>query len=331
MSIFDKIYQKAQASPQTIVLPEGDEPRVIQAASLAAQENLAKIIILGEPDAISRLAKKNNFDISKITLVNPREDKSLDDYVKSYWNLRKYKGITIQYARDLLLRDSVFFGAMMLREGRANGFVAGAVHTTSDVARACLHCIERSSGHSTVSGAFLIEIKQRQYGQEGLLLFADCGIVPTPSAAQLADIALASAELWRKVTGYDARVAMLSFSTKGSSSSESVELVRGATEIAKKIQPDLLIDGELQVDSAVEPEVARLKVPQSPLGGRANILIFPNLDAGNIAYKLMQRLAQARVVGPLIQGLVLPCSDLSRGASSQEIMDAIAVTAVRAQ
>lgn len=331
MNIFDKIYQQARANPKIIVLPEGNDLRVIEAVSLAVKKNLARIVLLGKAGDILKKAEKNNLDISKIEIIDPQDDERRDDYLKSYYNLRKRKGVTKKSARDLLLHDPIYYGVMMLRGGRADGFVAGAIYTTSHVARAILCCIEKDPQYITASGAFLIEVKDKSYGEDGLFLFADCAIVPLPSVEQLADIALSSTEIWAKVTGYKPRVAMLSFSSRSSSSHALLDKVKEATEIAKKVRPDLIIDGELQADSAIVPEVARIKVPNSPLKGKANILIFPNLDAGNIAYKLMQRLAQARVVGPLIQGLTQPCSDLSRGCSSQEIVDAIAVTTVRAQ
>lgn len=331
MNVFEKIYRQAKKIPKKIVLPEGEEPRVIKAASFVTERRLAQIILLGKRDIILKIAKKNRFNLSKVEILNPREDQASNAYIDSYWNLRKHKGITLPQARDLLLQKFVYYGAMMLAKGRVDGFVAGACYRTSDVARACLHCIDKTPQRSTVSGSFLMEIKDRKFGERGLFLFADCGIVPLPSKEQLAAIAITSAEVWVKVTGYQPRIAMLSFSTKGSGSHACVDKVREAAEIVRKTKSDLLVDGEMQLDSAVVPAVAKIKVPNSLLAGKANILIFPNLDAGNIAYKLMQRLAKARVVGPLIQGLVSPCSDLSRGCSWQEIVDAIAVTAVRAQ
>lgn len=331
MNIFDRIYLRAKKDPKKIVLPEGQEPRIMEAASFTVKEGLARIVLLGKSDIILEKARNNNIDISNIELVDPQKDEGLEDYIQSYWQLRKDKGVTVEEAEELLLKDPVYYGAMMLRKARVDGFVAGASHTTSDVARAILRCISRDPEHQVASGSFLIELKDKQYGENGLFLLADCGIVPLPSPEQLADIAITSVKFWNKITGYQPRVAMLSFSTKGSSSAPPVSKVRKAYEIAKKIKPDLIIDGELQLDSAIVPAVAKIKVPDSPLAGRANILIFPDLDAGNIAYKLIQRLAQARVVGPLIQGLSRPCSDLSRGATPKEIIDAIAVTVVMAQ
>jgi len=307
MSVFDKIYRQAKKELKTIVLPEGDEPRVIQAAQEVAREGLARIILLG------------------------KKKEKLDEYAESFYKLRKDKGVTKKSARDLLLQDPIYYGAMMLREGAVDGFVAGARYTTSHVARALLRCIEGDVNYITASGGFLIEVKDKAFGQEGLFLFADCAIVPLPTSKQLADIALNSAEIWTKITKYEPRVAMLSFSSRSSSSHPLLDNIKEATEIAKAKRTDLIIDGELQADSAIVPSVARIKVPASSLKGRANILIFPNLSAGNIAYKLMQRLAGARVVGPIIQGLSKPCSDLSRGCNVREIVDAIAVTCVRAQ
>lgn len=331
MHIFDKIYRQAKSSPKRIVLPEGSEPRVIRAAQELTCAKIAQIILLGKSEVILKKAKKNNLNISAVEIVDPQKDEKLEDYINIYWNLRKHKGLTPEKAKELLLHNFVYFAAMMLREERCNAFVAGACYTTSDIARAAFHCIQRDPKYSIASGSFLVKIKDRQYGEDGLFLFADCAIVPTPSAKELADIAVTSADVWVRVTGSRPRLAMLSFSSRGSSSHICVDKVRDACAIVKRKKPDLIIDGELQVDSAVAPSVARIKVPHSPLAGRANILIFPSLDAGNIAYKLMQRLAGARMAGPLIQGLACPCSDLSRGASVQEIVDTIAVTAVLAQ
>jgi phosphate acetyltransferase len=331
MDIFNKIYQQAKTNSKRIVLPEGQDSRIIKAAAQAVKSRIARIILLGEPDAILKQAKKSKLDIKGIELVDPQTDRRLDEYAQSFYNLRKHKGITTVDARSQICGDSVYFGAMMLRQGHADGFVAGAVRTTSDVARAILRCIEKDSRFITASGSFLLQIKDKYYGEAGLFMFADCAIVPLPSKEQLRDIALNTTEVWAKVVGKRPRLALLSFSSRGSSKHTLLNKIKQTTEMLKRARPDLIIDGELQADSAIEPSVAKIKVPQSPLKGRANILIFPNLEAGNIAYKLMQRLAKARIVGPIIQGVTKPCSDLSRGCSDQEILDAIAVTSVRAQ
>ncbi|MBN2097850.1 MAG: phosphate acetyltransferase [Candidatus Omnitrophica bacterium] len=331
MDIFKKIYQQAKVEPKNIVLPEGEDLRILQAAAYTANKKLAKIIVLGKPGIINNLAKKNKINLSKVEILQPSQDQAKEKYIETYAQLQKHRGITPGQAREFLLSNFVFYAAMMVRQGAVDGFVAGACHTTSDVARAALQCIPRLADQMTMSGSFLININDQRFGEAGLFLFADCAIVPTPTSKQLANIALSSAEVWTKITNYQARLAMLSFSTKGSSSAEPIIRVRQATELAKTAKQDLIIDGELQLDSAIVPEVAKIKAPDSPIAGRANILIFPNLDAGNIAYKLLQRLAGARVVGPLIQGLAKPGSDLSRGCGVEEITDAIVVTAVRAQ
>ncbi len=331
MSFYNKIYKQAKNNPKRIVLPEGEEPRIIEAAAAAVKQSVAKITLLGREQVILKKAQAAKLNINKIAIMDHTLEPDLDDYARLYCQLRKPRNIPFDEARELFLADPLYYGVMMLREKKVDGFVAGAFHTTSDVARAVLRCIDKQEEYSTASGSFLVEINNKNYGKEGLFLFADCAIVPEPSEEQLADIALSSAELWSKVSGYTPRVAMLSFSTKGSSAHPLLEKVRRAADLAKKRNPKLIIDGELQADSAIVPEVAQIKTPQSPLKGRANILIFPNLEAGNIAYKLMQRLANARVTGPILQGVSLPCSDLSRGCGFQEIVDAITVTVVRAQ
>lgn len=331
MSVFERIHRQAKKNPKRVVLPEIDDLRVIEAAAYAARENLAQVILLGESGKVRELFKENKLDIGNIEIIDPQDDPKLKEYAAIYWELKKDKEITADTAEKRLLQDSVYYAALMLREGRVDSFVAGACHTTSDVVRAALYCIERAPDHRTVSGSFLVEVQDTQYGENGLFLFADCGVVPLPKPMQLADIAITSAETWNKITGYQPRLALLSFSSKGSSASANVDKIREAYEIIRKEKPDLMVDGELQVDSAIVPSVAKIKVPGSPIQGKANILIFPNLDAGNIAYKLVQRLAGARVAGPILQGLTRPCSDLSRGATVQEIVDAIAVSTVRAQ
>lgn len=309
MDLINQIRARAKADPKTIVLPEGKEKRVIEAAKRITQERIAKIILI----------HAENLDFQM-----------MEEYAQDYFRLREHKGITLAEAEGIL-KDPVYYAAMMVREGSADGFVAGASHTTRDVARAAIHCLGADSRIETVSSSFIIILPDCPYGERGVFIFADCGIVPEPTAKQLAQIALSSAELIEKVLRFEPRVAMLSFSTKGSASGRCVEKVREATELVKQLQPNLLVDGELQVDSAIIPEVAKIKTPDSILKGRANVLIFPNLDAGNIAYKLIQRLAKAKAIGPLLQGLNKPCSDLSRGCDVEDIVDAVAVTVTRAQ
>lgn len=320
MNLINQIREKAKKNPKTIVLPEGNDPRVLKAASYAHKNGLAKIIILG---------KANSINLKNIEIINPPQAPNFENFIQQYFELRKHKGISIEDARAALLDNWVLYAALMVRNNLAHGFVAGADYTTKDVARSAIHCIGVNPKTAVVCSAFIIIVPNCNYGEKGIFIFADCGIVPDPSAKQLSEIAFASAELLRHLGNFEPRVAMLSFSTKGSASSDSVNKVIEAVKMAKTKYPSLLIDGELQADSAIIPEVAKIKCPDSPLKGKANILIFPNLDAGNIAYKLVQRLAKARAIGPLLQGLNKPGSDLSRGCSAEDIIDAIALTVVR--
>lgn len=304
-----EIRKKAAQSPKKIILPEGDEQRIIKAAKIIKKDRIAELIIL----------KKSE--------VRP----DLNKFATEYYHLRKHKGMSPEEAKATFLKQPVYYAAMMVRQGLADGFVAGASHTTRDVARAALHCIGIDKRIGILSSAFLMIMPDKKFGQDGVFLFADCGIVPEPSASQLASIAIASADLLKRLFDFKPRIAMLSYSTKGSGSGKGVDKVREATEIVRSQEPDLIIDGEMQVDAAIVPEVANIKAPDSPLKGRANLLIFPDLESGNIAYKLVQRLAGAKAIGPLLLGLNKPASDLSRGCSAEDIVDAVAITCLRAQ
>lgn len=308
MSIIQKIREKARSKQATVVLPEMEDARVRQAAEIIKKEGIAKVIILGT----------DNLDKAKQAR-----------YAQLYYESRRYKGITMDEAKNTL-DDPLYYAAMMTYSGESDGFVAGASHTTPDVARAAIHCLGVDERTNVASSCFLMEVPDCPYGENGAFIFADCGIVPEPNARQLACIAVSNADLMQRVLNIAPRVAFLSYSTKGSAKGRSIDRVTEALGLAKKMRPDLLIDGELQVDAAIVPEVADIKYPDSVLKGRANVLIFPNLEAGNIAYKLVQRLAKARAVGPLMVGLNKPCSDLSRGCSVEDIVDCVAVTAVRA-
>ncbi|MFH1202044.1 MAG: phosphate acetyltransferase [Candidatus Omnitrophota bacterium] len=307
MKIIKKIREQARRLNKTIVLPESDEPRIIEAAKFINKNRIAKAVLLGTKDI---------------------EPGKLDDFSSIFYELRKHKGISQEEAKEII-RKPLYYGAMLVRQGLADGLVAGASHTTPDVARAAIYCIGVDERFITASSSFIMMIPDCGYGENGVFIFADCGIVPEPSPENLANIAISSAELAQAVLGIVPKVAMLSYSTKGSASGRLVEKVKEATEIAKKSRPDLLIDGELQVDAAIVPEVAKIKGASDVLGGRANILIFPNLEAGNISYKIVQRLAKARAIGPLLMGLIKPCSDLSRGCDVDDIIDCVAVTAIR--
>ncbi|MDD5729585.1 MAG: phosphate acyltransferase [Candidatus Omnitrophica bacterium] len=309
METLKKIREKARTDLKTIVLPEYYDKRVAEAAKIIQQEGLAKVILLD----------KDKMD---------RGDK--ERYIEEYYQMRQGKGMDLETARKLF-EDPLYYAAMMAREGKADGFVAGAAHTTADVARAAIHCIGMQEDINIASSCFIMVVPGCRYGEDGTFIFADCGIIPEPNGRQLACIAYSSAKLINKVLGFTPYIAMLSYSTKGSADCRSTPKITEALGLLKQMAPDLIADGELQVDAAIIPEVARIKTPNSPMAGRANVLIFPNLEAGNISYKLVERLAGARAIGPLILGLNKPCSDLSRGCSAEDVVDCVAVTAIRAQ
>lgn len=310
MDLVAKIRDKAKKQLKRIVLPEAEDDRVKEAAEFIKKEKIAEVILLD----------KNFLDQEK-----------LQKYAAQFAEMRKAKGISIEEAKETV-SDPLYYGTMMIKNDLADGFVAGATHTTADVARSAIYCLGVSKRLTTISSSFLMIVPDCQYGEEGIFFFADCGIIPEPTGRQLAYIAISTKELAQEVLGITPRVAMLSYSTKGSATGRSIMKIRDAMKLVKEeLDPGLIIDGELQVDAALISEIALRKDPESQLGGQANILIFPNLDAGNISYKLTQRLANARAIGPLIQGVNFPCSDLSRGCNVDDIIDCVAVTAIRAQ
>jgi len=309
MNIVKEIRERAKKNQRTIILPEGEDPRVIKAVKIIKSEGIAKLIIL----------KKGELN-----------KKKLKEYSDSYFVSRQNKGISQEEAQAIMT-DPLFYSAMMVKQGLADGFVAGAAHTTADVAKASFQCLGLDKRFSVMSSCFIMSIPNCTYGEKGVLLFADCGIIPDPSPRQLANIAVCTSELAKDLLGITPRVAMLSYSTKDSASGRFVEKMKEASNLAKQIAPDLIIDGELQVDAAIVPEVAKIKDPDGIIAGKANILIFPNLESGNISYKLVQRLTNSRAIGPLLQGLNFPCSDLSRGCSVEDVVDCVAATAIRAQ
>ena len=309
MDVVKKIREKAKKDLRTIVLPEGEDIRVIEAIKIIESEGIAKLVVL----------KKDNLAAIKIK-----------EYSDLFFSMRQHKGISQQEAFETI-SNPLFYAAMMVRQGEADGFVAGALNTTADVVRAAFYCLGLDERFAVISSAFIMSIPNCQYGNKGVFLFADCSVVPNPSPRQLANIAVCTSELARKLLDITPRVAMLSYSTKDSATGRLVEKIKEATALAKKIAPDLIIDGEIQVDAAIVPEVARIKDPQGVIAGNANILIFPNLESGNISYKIVQRLTNARAIGPILQGLNFPCSDLSRGCSIDDVVDCVAVTAIRAQ
>ena len=327
MDLFEKLTANALANKQRIVLPEGLEPRTLTAADRILAEGLADIILIGNPGDILNMAKELRLsNIERATIVDPADEKVIDKYAPLFYELRKSKGITMEEAR-LTTANPLYLGCLLVKNGDADGQVAGAMNTTGNELRAAFQVIKTMPGISVVSGAFVMLLpKGSKFGTNDILIFADCAVVPNPKADELAQIAIASAKTARDIAGIEPRVALLSFSTKGSAKSEQVDKVIEATDIARQLDPTLILDGELQADAAIVPSVATAKAPNSPLSGRANVLIFPNLEVGNIAYKLVQRLGGVQAVGPVLQGLAAPVNDLSRGCFPEDLYKTIIIT-----
>jgi phosphate acetyltransferase len=331
MDFIKETWNKAKALQKTIVLPETEDARVLKAAELVVKSKLAKIILIGEEDKIKNVAGAGDADLSGARIIDPYKHPQLDKYVQMLKEKRAAKGMTIEKARQLLTKEYPYFGAMLVAAGEADGLVTGATHYTADTMRAAIDCLGKAADQSIISSFFVMVLQDKNFGEDGVLFYADCGVVPNPTAEQLADIAIQTAESFNKLIGREPRVAMLSFSTKTSAVHPDVDKVIGATRIAKEKRPTLLLDGELQLDAALIPDIGRRKAPGSLVAGQANILIFPDLDAGNIGYKLTERLAHAQAFGPLLQGEAKVVNDLSRGCSVEDIVNITAISAVQAQ
>ncbi len=326
MNLMERMVEHARANKQRIVLPEGTEERTLQAADRILADNIADIILIGNPDEIKNLAEKHNLKhIDKATWIDPKHHDKKELYANLLYELRKDKGMTPEKAA-IQVEDPLFLSCLLIKNGDADGEVAGARNTTGDVLRAAFQIIKTAPGIKVVSGAFLMFLPDNSYGEDGLLLFADCAVLPNPTAAELAQIAISTAKTARDIAGIDPRVAMLSFSSKGSAKHEMVDKVVEATRLAHEMNPSLQIDGELQADAAIVPSVGATKAPGSQIAGHANVLVFPSLEVGNIAYKLVQRLAHAEAVGPILQGIAAPVNDLSRGCSVDDIYKMVAIT-----
>lgn len=330
MELMKKIWQMAQQDRKRIVLPEGEEERTLMACEKIKENGLAELVLVGNEEKIRLKAKELGANIEGIKIEDPDKSENTVLFTNEFYELRKNKGMTLEKAAKIV-RDPLYFGTMMVKLGYVDGMVSGAVHTTGDLLRPGLQIVKTAPGVSVVSSFFIMMVPDCEYGDEGMLVFSDCAVNPNPDAEQLASIAIATAETAKNLCGIEPKVAMLSFSTMGSADHELVEKVRTATEIAKQRRPDLLIDGEMQLDAAIVKKVADQKAPNSKVAGNANVLIFPDLQSGNIGYKLVQRFAKAEAIGPVCQGFARPINDLSRGCSSDDIVNVVAVTAVQAQ
>lgn len=330
MVISQLIREKAKKNPKIIVLPEGEEQRMIKAAETIINEGIASLILLGREENIKSKAQELGIDLSnKIKIINPKDSEKLKKYAESYYQLRKNKGVSSDQAYQLL-ENPLYFGALMVYHDDADGLVAGSINATGDVFRPALQTIKTAPGINIVSSSFIMVIPDCPYGEKGVMVFADCALNPEPNAEQLADVAIASAATGKALVGFEPRVAMLSFSTRGSGKHPLVDKVIEATKIAKEKKPELLIDGELQADAALIPSIGERKAPNSKIAGKANVLIFPDLHSGNIAYKLIERLAKAKAIGPISQGMRKPVNDLSRGCSVADIVNVVAITVLQA-
>ena len=330
MNLLDQIFERAKNNLQRIVLPEGTEIRTLKAADIILKEKTAKLILIGNETEIEKLAAENNLThLNEATIVNPEKDANMETYANLLFEIRKNKGMTIEEARKLA-KDPLYLGCLMIKNGDADGELAGARNTTGNVLRPAFQIVKTKPGISVVSGALLMFTPTPQYGENGLLVFADCAVNPNPTAPELAEIAVSTAETARNICGFEPKVAMLSFSTKGSAKHELVDKVVEATRLAKAMHPELQIEGEIQADAALVPSIGQSKAPGSTIAGHANVLVFPDLQAGNIGYKMVERFSGAQAVGPILQGMAAPINDLSRGCSVDDIVSMVAITANQA-
>ena len=330
MSFIDSIKIRAKKDIKTIVLPEGNDIRTIEAVEKVRKEQFADVIVLGNKDEILNMANEHNINIDGVKIINPVEDARFEKFANEFYELRKAKGMTLEKAEEIL-KDETYFGMMMVKLGYADGLVSGACHSTANTLRPALQILKTAPDTKLVSAFFVMVVPDCEYGENGTFIFSDSGLNEYPDADSLSEIAISSSKSFEQLVGKKAKVAMLSYSTYGSATSPLTEKVVEATSILKEKAPDLICDGELQLDAAIIPEIAESKAPGSPVAGQANTLIFPDLDAGNIGYKLVQRLAKAEAYGPLCQGIAKPVNDLSRGCSAEDIAGVIAITAVQAQ
>ena len=330
MNFIEEIKEKARKDLKSIVLPETDDLRVLQATERILKEGFSNVILVGNEENIKKLAEDNSLNIEGASIIEPAKSEKYEEYVNKFYELRKSKGITLEQAKEILL-DNVYFGMMMVKNEDADGLVSGAAHSTADTLRPALQILKTAPGTKLVSSFFLMIVPDCEYGENGTFVFSDCGLNQNPTSEELYEIAISSAKSFEQWVGAESKVAMLSYSTYGSAKSELVYKVVEATKILKEKAPDLKADGEMQLDAAIIPEIGQSKAPGSEVAGHANTLIFPDLNAGNIGYKLVQRLAKAEAYGPLCQGIAKPVNDLSRGCSAEDVAGVVAITAVQAQ
>lgn len=328
MNVIDRIHQEASRLGKTIVLPEGTDERVVKAAAIVKEKGLARPVLLGKKAEVETVVKNTGTAAAAVEIIDPNQSEKAEDYAGTLYELRKKKGLTLEDAKALIC-DPMYYATMMVKKGDADGYVGGIASTTADTFRPALQVIKTAPGVPLVSSAFIMVVPDCVLGENGVFIMADCALNPNPNAEQLAAIAVESAKTGKVLAGIEPKVAMLSFSTKGSAQHELVDKVVQATEIAHKMAPDLLLDGELQLDAAIVPDVGQKKAPGSPVAGQANVLVFPDLQAANIGYKLVQRLAKAEAIGPISQGMALPVNDMSRGSSVEDIVNVVAITALQ--
>ena len=330
MSFIENMKEKARLNIKTIVLPEPNDKRVLEAALKVSKEGFAKVVLVGSKDEAKRVASDNGLDISNLEIIEPEKSEKYSQYANALYELRKEKGMTLEQATELM-KDSTHYAMMMVKMGEVDGLVSGAAHSTADTLRPALQILKTASGTKLVSAFFVMCVPDCNYGEDGVFVFSDCGLNQNPNSEELSEIAISSAKSFENLVGCKPNIAMLSYSTYGSAKSELVDKVVEATKLVKEKAPELNVDGELQLDAAIIPEIGASKAKGSSVAGKANTLIFPDLNAGNIGYKLVQRLAKAEAYGPLCQGIAKPVNDLSRGCSADDIAGVIAITAVQAQ
>lgn len=329
MDIIESIKKRAKENIRTIVLPETEDLRTIKAAALVKEEGFAHIILVGDEIKINEMANENNLDIEGIKIINPSNSELTNILIEKFYELRKEKGMTLENAREIITNNYIYFGDMLVKLDYADGLVAGAVNSSADVLRAALQILKTSKDSKIVSSFFLMDVPNCEYGANGVFLYSDCGMVQNPTSEELVEIAASSSKSFKKLVNVDPIIAMLSHSTMGSSKHPDVDKVTKAVELAHELYPELVLDGDLQADAAIVPSVAKSKAPNSNVAGNANVLIFPDLDAGNIAYKLTERLAKAKAYGPVTQGIAKPVNDLSRGCNEHDIVGVVAITCVQ--